>query len=110
MNLIKKVWAIIKALKAGTYDKATEAILPVVLESETVAPFLEKNKTWVGFLLTVAAIALEQGLIFFPGAAWIAPTLLVIGVIIQALGIAHRGVKERRLTVVDGVEVLPKEG
>lgn len=95
MGLFKKLWALVKFLKAGTYDKATDAILPVVLENQVVAPFLAQNKTVIGFLLLSTYVVLQVAGIFFPGVPWFEPALAVLGVILTALGIAHRGVKDR---------------
>ena len=93
--MLTKIWSLIKLLKAGTYDQAMDAVLPVVLENKTVAPFLAKNKTVVGFILTVAYYALQTGVVTFPGAVWLPQAVAIAGVVLTALGIAHRGVKER---------------
>lgn len=93
--MFAKIWAFIKLLKAGTYDQVADAVLPVILENKLVAPFLADNKTVIGFLLTVAYYAAEQGVIVFPAVAWLPQAVLILGVVLTALGIAHRGVKDR---------------
>lgn len=95
MTLLRRIWALIKLVKAGSYDKMVDAVLPLVLENKTVAPFLAKNKTVIGFILLIVYQGLEVAAATFPGQAWIQPAILVLGVILTALGIAHRGVKER---------------
>lgn len=95
MGLFKKAWAVILFLKAGTYDKAADALLPLILENKVVAPFLEKNKTVIGFLLLSLYSGLQYAQIAFPAQPWIEPTILIVGLVLTALGIAHRGVKDR---------------
>jgi len=97
MGIITKIWALIKLLKAGTYDKVADAILPLVLENKVVAPLLAKYKTVIGFVLLVAYEALKYYAITFPAQPWIEPAILIVGLILTALGIAHRGVKDRGL-------------
>jgi hypothetical protein len=97
MGLITKIWAVVKLLKAGTYDKVADAILPLVLENKLVAPFLAKNKTVIGFILLAAYSVLQYAQVSFPEQAWIEPAILILGLILTALGIAHRGVKDRAI-------------
>ena len=93
------MWTKIKALwnflKAGSYDKMMDAVLPLVFENAAVKPFLQNNKTIIGFILNAIAVILELASDVFPTATWIPITLACVGVVMQALGIAHRGVKER---------------
>ena len=97
MGIITKIWALIKQLKAGTYDKEADALLPLILENKLVAPFLAKYKTVIGFVLLVAYEALKYYSITFPAQPWVEPTILIVGLVLTALGIAHRGVKDRGL-------------
>lgn len=90
-----KIKALFKLLKAGSYDKMMDAVLPLIFENKVVKPFLANNKTIIGFILEVIALALELAEEVFPTEVWIPTTFACVGVVMQALGIAHRGVKER---------------
>lgn len=101
-----KIVALFKFLKAGSYDKMMDAILPLLFENKVVKVFLEKNKTVIGFILETIALILELAEETFPSEPWIPMTLACVGVVLQALGIAHRGVKERReLQVVEAKRI-----
>jgi len=100
MSLIKRIKLFIALLKESSYDKLMDLILPILLENKWVIAFLGKYKTIVGFLLIGAYAVLEYAIVMFPNQPWIPSALLIVGLILQALGISHRGVKERRLEAI----------
>lgn len=93
---IIKLWKLIRALKGATYDKVIDTLLPLILENKVLGPFLGKYKTIIAFILLAAYAILEHGQVYFPQYPWIPSALLIVGLILDALGIAHRGSKERR--------------
>ena len=101
MSIIKKIKLFFALIKESSYDKIADLLLPVLLENEVVKPILGKYKTIIGFLLIAAYAVLEYAIVAFPTESWVTATLLVVGVVMQALGISHRGSKERRDVEID---------
>lgn len=96
LSFFRKLWAIFKAWKSQSYNEVMDLVLPLVFENKAVGPFLEKNKIIIGFVLQFAALGIELGQEMFGANPVLALALTAIGLVLQALGIAHRGVKERR--------------
>lgn len=96
MGILRWVESIISFIKSESYDRVVDIILPLLFENRLLGPLLSKNKIIIGFLLQVIAYGLAEAQATFPEQVWIPPTLTIIGLILQALGISHRGVKERR--------------
>lgn len=97
---LKAIWDLIKALKGGSYDKLVGLLLPAIFENKVVGPFLARNKTTVGYVLTVIGFGLSEALVWFPDLTWLGPVdayyITLSGLVLTGLGISHRGVKERR--------------
>lgn len=100
MESLSRLWKAWKALKAGTYDKLMDAVLPVIFEQEAVKTWLGVNKRVVGFVVTIIGFSLEAYSRAYPEKTFMTPVLAVwatlSGLIISAIGIAHAGSKERR--------------
>lgn len=97
---LSKIWALFLALKSNSYDKIVDLVLPPLFENPVVSKFLQNNKRFLGFLVTIAGLSLQEAAKFYPEFPFWDQTLpvwlIISGVVLNALGQAHAGSKDRR--------------
>lgn len=88
------------ALKAGSYDKIMDFLLPLIFENPVTISWLGKNKRVIGFVVTILSAALQQVPEMFPDWGYnkqlTAYWGIISGLILQAIGGIHAASKERR--------------